>query len=63
MKTCFWREAIEADVHELVLLSAKGARQLEPGATPQDCDFPEWPSAESAIHCPVFKTASYSEKA
>ena len=32
------------------LLSAKGARQLEPGATPQECDSLEWPSAESAIH-------------
>ena len=38
MKTCSWRDAIERRRSRAGLLSAKGARQLEPGATPQELD-------------------------
>ena len=51
MKTGSWLDPIKvAADSEDCHLSANGARQREPGATPQECDSLEWLSAESAIH-------------
>jgi hypothetical protein len=50
MKTGSWLEVIKLAAHlEDCHLNAKGARQLEPGATPQELDFTGSVSAESAI--------------
>ena len=48
MKTGSWLEVIKRTLTKW-FLSAKGARQLEPGATPQELDSTGSASAESAI--------------